>query len=464
MIVPKIENPPFNDLKTLKEQSKKHDWTNGIMPKHYMVDAKSGQRLPCSTQFLQKKNIIINCTNVLNPVNYGGLEPIDIPKVIKPGCESLVTPEMFAVLVGLIASDGYISPAGAITITQTLRQESNYSFALHIINILAPIISYVEICSSNFIEYDPNNYLEIDSEGKAGPNLDVVKIQNQMQDIINQIQQHKNKPIVKAQRQKIHKKHNSNSTGAFFIRIITYSIFQKWHKDWYNQKTDENQNNKNIKKWPPNFETIYTSPITLATHIMGDGGCSSSIVKNKQGIDRTSVIATVINLGLLNYELFDNILNRHFGLITFEREDKRTNIQAVFQGDLIKHKKKGRNQQLFYKLINPFLIESMEHKIINPFLTTNKVNLAPLTEAQKCFLPKQNIFNVNSKYTYTYYGSLFFDFSKFEVFKGAHRLELENGDLYMDSELEKLYLQYYSLERMYKKYFTQIATKILNSS
>ena len=56
------------------------------------------------------------------------------------------------------------------------------------------------------------------------------------------------------------------------IRIVTYSIFKNCYSDWYTK--NPTQPNKNIKKWPDNILDIYVSPITLATHIMFDGGSS----------------------------------------------------------------------------------------------------------------------------------------------------------------------------------------------
>lgn len=349
----------------------------------------------------------------LNKTFCGGQKSLTYANIpnIAGDFQYLITPEIFGILVGVMASDGYITFSGSIQISQTARQYSNYKVFLHLVQTLAPIISSVELYQGDQQKVKFST-----------PEECIAK----MEKIAKQIEQLKKSNVIPLHR------HNTaqgqkGTTRTFALRICTYSIFKPWRKDWYS----------NEKKWPDNILDIYVSPITLATHLMLDGGRKSTSKINN----------STFNLGMLCPAIFKAILIQNFGLVGFyHRDGKKNNIIFTIQSDIYFNGRGARNQALFYTLINPFLIPEMQRKVYNVFTPDRVLSVEPYVKGQQKYLPALRVYKKPSSYPYAQYGYEYFDFDAFLCYEGAHRLELTNGDFYMPLEIQKKYITFFSLE------------------
>jgi hypothetical protein len=378
--------------------------------------------------------------------------------------QKLITPEMFAILVGVLTSDGYMSPSGAIVLTQTARQYSNYKVFLHLLQTLAPIISSVEIYvgpTQKIEVLTPNEYL------------------SRMEKNVQNIEQLKQQEITPLHRHDT-PQGRSGLAKPFAIRFTTYSLFKSWYNEWYTTLTSNSNQNindvnsrsnnktvKKIKKWPSNILEIYTSPITLATHLMLDGSKNSAYrrLKNTNTILSKSNNST-INLGTLCPETFAKILRRNFGLIGWYRQEpNKNNVIFSIQSDITYKGRAARNQMLFYRLVSPFLIAEMQRKIYNVFSSDRILSLGNYTEDQKMYLPSVKAYKKPSSYPYAnYIFYKYFDFDIFLCYEGAHRLELTNGDLYMSKEIEEQFVEFFSIEWTCKKNLTPFSVNFINNN
>jgi hypothetical protein len=429
-----IQNPNYKKKAKLKENLMLSTWNKGIYAKNYnFIQNKRGPLLEKDIQKIYKK------TTNINRNFCGGMFDLTIPNIAGP-YQYLITPEMFCILTGAIASDGYISKYGAIQINQTIRQNSNYKLTLHLIRTLAPIISYVELCATKPIAIDINTYL-LKNQTKKPFLLNINKINNELNKIVYEINKLKTKKI------KIIKRQNVNTTNkiksSFYIRIITYSLFKDWHAAWYKK---EKNSTKFIKQWPTNIMEIYRNPITLATQIMMDGSRRTFLRTLKTGVQVAKVSNTSINLGSLDPEIFKKILNNNFYLFGYYRkEGNKNNYIFTIQSDIAFKGRGGHNQALFYELVSPFIIPEMERKLYNIKNLNRKLTIKPYTQEQLESLPTTKIYNTPCSFQYQDYSNIFFDYKKFLVYDGAHREELPNGDLYMSIEQQHYFIKYFSI-------------------